>query len=299
MSEKPDWLALREQISALDAEFDRLCSRQPGGLVGHFWRMNVPYFRSLYLTGKLRVYPLPGPYVPIRIPDREMLDELFRDSRASISSEKLVDIPRELLFPKPKRGRPRKLPSGASNDLRCSERHARRLLASGKPRERQHREPDYNEAHILDMRKRRAELIRQAQHAEAFGSLVHLLDVLIRGWRQSLGSPVTSKAYQLADKLVEFNGLPAALVLAGFPLQAAAQEIGISSATLRRMLGHKLKELRRRSAEFQADLARLDVSNITLKPPAKARRLVEADDSAWSQQTTFQQRETLRPPFHA
>jgi hypothetical protein len=221
----------------------------------------------------------------------ELAAELMK-SPILFPSAYMGDIPEELIFPKPKRGRPRKTPLEAVKSLGCTERHARRLVASERPRERHREKPDEEMSWILEMRTKRADLVRELEAEEAIKALALGLDYLNRGRSKvRVIPPVQPQVRRMAEDLVQREGLPAAAVICGYAwgegLSFACHVLGVSLATVSRMFKGSRKELSDRGEELRDNLPKSDLSKISLERPKSQRRCVADDTSAWADQTNW------------
>jgi len=243
MSEKSRSDALRQEIWRIKHEFDlrdleaqRLrqeiyeTGRLPGGACTLFWLGETAYLRQIYETGRINRRPLPtrSEWVAVEIPP-EILFELETAPTDALAA--CVEIPDELLWlnlqsPKRKRGRPRnKALQALANSQRCSIRHARRLLASGKQRERVRKYLSPSEEWALQQQKKRAKLVQALEQELSINQLAHCLNLSYH-WEayttaldnsdddlvvRLLSAETNSWARQLAERMAAEKGSLAAL----------------------------------------------------------------------------------------
>jgi hypothetical protein len=219
----------------------------------------------------------------------------------SSSVEQSMTIPDDVLFPKPKRGRPRNdtLRSYA-NDLRCSLRHARRLVATSKPRRRdRERQPDVIEA--LQARQKRAALVREMEEEMEKETVESYLSFAI-SYLRNKGRTVTSYSEedcQLARELVKQEKTliaPVLIVSAAMGSKSFhidAKILRISLATIYRHCGCRIDEFRRRGQDLVLALAVVDWKKMAnMELPKRKRSVVSRPDTAWEvlEQALFHQR---------
>lgn len=277
MSQKPRLLEIHSQICDLDnryrdaqdtspmfpTNFRRLAQRNRNRLL-----------RAIYETG---VVPRKSvetlvPAMPVACDD-ERLGALLGMPETQLSHED-VQIPEELLYPKPKRGRPRSSEwSQHASSLNCSQRHARRLLSEGRTRTRDRsRYPD-DVVEALAARKKRAALKRELEKIDILSDLERMIDYLGRGREAVLSAPIVSAdARRLATRLVGAHGSEAALLLCGFAfggsLKLASIGLTMSRATIYRRFGSQLEFLRECGMALAAGLQQYGLAHI-----AKTRRI--------------------------
>jgi hypothetical protein len=229
----------------------------------------------------------------IPIPD-ELLAEWLAMPSPSIKQS--LTIPDDVLFPKAKRGRPRNNAlRRQANDLQCSPRHARRLLATSKPRQRSRERLPEDVIQALQARQKRAALVREMEEEIKEETVVSYLSFAISYLRNKgyTVHPYLEVDCQIARELVkQEEGLIAPVLIVSTAMgsksfQIAANLLGISRATIYRHWGSRLDEFRRRARDFLA-LAVVDVGNLELREGK--RRVCTSPDTAWEEQTTFQQR---------
>jgi hypothetical protein len=183
MSPNSRWLELERKIDELDARYDGTKSFAPTpfwSYMSRCWERRHAYLSQIYRTGVV-----PRRYVgslavreTMPIPD-DLLDDLLAMLPLSPSVEQSVTIPDDVLFPKPKRGRPRNdALHRQANDLQCSPRHARRLLATSKPRQRDRERRPADVIEALQAHQKRAALVRALQAEEVVSYLSHVIRYL-------------------------------------------------------------------------------------------------------------------------
>jgi hypothetical protein len=229
----------------------------------------------------------------IPIPD-ELLAELLATPSPSIKQS--LTIPDDVLFPKAKRGRPRNdALRRQANELQCSPRHARRLLATRKPRQRERERKPNDVIDALQARQKRAALVREMEEEMEAETVVWYLSFAISFLRNKgyTVHPYSEVDCQIARELVKHEeGLIAPVLIVSTAMGSksfhiAAKQLGMSRATIYRHWGSRLDEFRRRARYFLA-LAVIDVRNLELRKGK--RRVCTSPDTAWEEQTTFHQR---------
>ena len=302
MSEKSACHELREQIWLLDAQFEIREPREPKdsnpvNAVQRLRQCEAPYLREIYLTGHITRPSLARhwePSRPVEIP-AEILESLGTDS-AKTAPKIPSELLHELLWPKRKRGRPRNEALQALVKLqKCSDRHARRLLAFGKQRERVREHLRPSEEWALQQRAKRAELVRDLKENELRDDLARVLDVLTRGWeRVWLSSSVSPQARELAKQMVDARGIETALLICGFALgeidlRFASKTLGVSRSTIYRRFRGRLTWLKTRGKDLATTLPSADLSKVVDAPLLVKRRYsdTEENENAWAMQTTF------------
>ena len=299
MSEKSACHELREQIWLLDAQFEIREPREPKdsnpvNAVQRLRQCEAPYLREIYLTGHITRPSLPRhwePSRPVEIP-AEILESLGTDS-AKTAPKIPSELLHELLWPKRKRGRPRNEALQALVKLqKCSDRHARRLIASGKQRKRVRERPSLTEDWALQQREKRAALVQALKEENALYHLAYGLDVLKRGLETVCLSPdLSSWARQLAAKMAKHQGIVTALLICGFALgrnalRLASIHLGSSRSTIYRMVRGHVRSLRRHGETLRdCDLSQV----VGAENRSKARQVItEESENAWSLQTNWQ-----------
>jgi hypothetical protein len=302
MSRNSHWLELQRKISEIDARFDAektfefVPATASCNAVSRHWELyrehRHPYLCQIYWTGAVPRRDVGS--LAVREAVRETIpipDELLAKP-PSIGIR--LTIPHELLCPKPKRGRPRNeaLRSHA-NDLRCSLRHSRRLLATRKPRQRDRERQSDDVLEALQARKTRTALVREMK-AEAVMSYLSFAISYLSGKKFT----VTKVDSKLARKLVKHEKelAPAVLIvtiaMGSKSFHNAAKLLGVSQATIYRNWGSRLDEFRRRGRDLVA-LAVVDLKKMAnMKLPKRKRGVVSRPDNAWEmlEQTLFPQR---------
>ena len=266
MSRNSRSLQLQGKICELDARYDGKKNFAPTsfGSAASRWReRRHPYLCEIYRTGATlrRAVGSLAVRKTIPIPD-ELLAMLSPPIRQSVT------IPNELLFPKPKRGRPRHdALRRKANDLRCSLRHARRLLGKGKPRQRnrEHQPDDVIEA--IQARQKRAALVREMKE-EAVMSYLNCAISRLR--REEFTINLVRRLVKQEKGLIA-PVLIVTIAMGSKPFHIAAKLLGVSQATIYRACGSRLGEFRRRGRDLLA-LAVVDPAK--LKLPKRKRAVV-------------------------
>jgi hypothetical protein len=217
------------------------------------------------------------------------------------SIKQSLTIPDDVLFPKPKRGRPCNGPlHRQANDLQCSPRHARRLLASSKPRQRDRERQPEDVIEARQARQKRAALVREMEEEIKEETVESYLSFAI-SYIRNKGGTVTSYSEedcQLARELVKQEKTligPVLIVSAAMgskSLHIAGKILRISRATLYRQYRGQLDDLRRRARDLVA-LAVVDWKKMAnMKLPKRKRSAVSRPDTAWElqEQALFHQR---------
>ena len=295
MSRKSRCLDLQREIAELDARYGgkkdaafssatQLCS-----LASRHRASRRPYLCEIYRTGivprkavesLVSIEPLQIPASLLNVPAQK--------------AEDLPPTPEELLFPKAKRGRPgnHKLHSQA-DDLQCSTRHARRLLADSRLRQRDREPHPADVVEALRAREERATLVREMKVEEVVSYLTYALDLL----RNDLltMSPDSALDCRPAREWVKREGLVTPVLIVAAALGAksfrnAGKLLGLSRATLYRQ-SKQVDELRRRGREIAESIAVAGAKCLAKeKPPERKRTFVTRAKSEWEKQTTYQQR---------
>jgi len=302
MSRNSRWLELQRRISEIDARFDAEktfefvpATASCNAVSRHrerYWEHRHPYLCQIYWTGAVPRRDVGS--LAVREAVRETIpipDELLAKP-PSIGIR--LTIPHELLCPNPKRGRPRNeaLRSHA-NDLRCSLRHSRRLLATNKPRQRdRERQPD-DVLEALQARKKRSALVREMKAEAVMAYLSCAISYLRK--KEFTVNLFSEEDSRFARRWVKGRGLVAPVFMISVRMGAksfrnAGKLLGMSRATLYRKYGNQLDDLRRRAAALLA-IAVVDwkkMANMNL--PKRKIGVVSRPDSAWEEQTIFHQR---------
>jgi hypothetical protein len=179
-----------------------------------------------------------------------------------------VTIPNELLFPKPKRGRPiNRALHRQAHDLQCSKRHARRLVPNGKPRQRsrEHQPDDVIEA--IQARQKRTALVREMKE-EAVMSYLNCAISRLR--REEFTINLVRRLVKREKGLIA-PVLIVTIAMGSKPFHIAAKLLGVSQATIYRACGSRLGEFRRRGRDL---LAVAVVDPAKLKLPKRKRAVV-------------------------
>lgn len=254
MSRNSRSLQLQGKICELDARYDGKKNFAPISFCSAVSRLREqrhPYLCEIYRTGivQRKAVRSLAPRKEIRIPDALL-------TMPSPPIKQSVTIPNELLFPKPKRGRPRNVTlRRQANDLRCSSRQARRLLANGKPRHRdRERQPD-DVIEVLKAREERKALVREMKAEAVVFYLTCALDLLNN--KMLTTSPYSKLGCRLARRWVKKQGLVAPVLMISYAMGAnsfrnAGKLLGMSRATLYRNYGSQLDDLRRRAPDLLA-----------------------------------------------
>ena len=301
MSEKSACHELREQIWLLDAQFEIREPREPKdsnpvNAVQRLRQCEAPYLREIYLTGHITRPSLPRhwePSRPVEIP-AEILESLGTDS-AKTAPKIPSELLHELLWPKRKRGRPRNVALHALvESQRCSERHSRRLIASGKQRKRVRERSSLTEDWALQQREKRAKLVQALEQELSINELAYWLNLSYH-WEaytkalkngdddlvdRLLSAEPNSWARQLAERMAAEKGSLAAL---GFVRQSLGlrPSVSVSRSTMYRRfprLHTSCKTLR----EYDPSQA---VNALNRSKPRRPVR--EENENAWTIQTTF------------
>jgi hypothetical protein len=293
MSRNSRWLELQRKICELDARYDGKKSFTPTSFcsAASRWREHRhPYLCEIYRTGAVPRRAVESLAARKRIP---VPDELL--AMPSPHIEQSVAIPDDVLFPKPKRGRPRNdALRRQANDLQCSLRHARRLVANGKLRQRsRERQPD-DVIEALQARQKRADLVREMEEETVVSYLSFAISyVRNKGYTVH---PYSEVDCRLARRWVKNQGMVAPVLMISAVMRAksfriARKLLGMSRATLYRKYGSQLDDLSRRAKELLA-LAVVDWKKMAnMKLPKRKRNVVTRPDSAWEEleQTLFYQ----------
>lgn len=292
MSEIHCSFMLRWQIDRLDEQVSKWCEIEKNERWRRWFLGNAEYVRELYLTGKLRPQKLSEYRAPV-----VLLDDFLQWFPASDSFGTL-DIPEEILFPKPKPGRPQKYDRFTVSQFGCSERHARRLVAAKKGLERQRRTPSPLEQLVLEKHRERKVLMRELKVESRIDALALGIDRLY--W--TAGRYVNcSQSRKIAKEIIERTGsVVAALVLVGFgigkDLGFASGTLKCSEITVRRTLKEKLGALRGAGKGLPQFVAKGGEIQDLFKPYTSAQpnrcETIE-EESAWETQTQYRQRRTF------
>jgi hypothetical protein len=294
MSRNSRSLELQGKICELDTRYDGKKSFAPTSFcsaMSPFWERRHPYLCQIYRTGAVPrrdVGSLAVRRETIPIPD-DVLAMLSPPVKQSLT------IPDDVLFPKRKRGRPRNdALHRQATGLRCSLRHARRLLANGKPRHRERQPHDVIEA--LQARRERAAIVRQIQAEAVMSFLRYAIGYLRKKeFTANLFSGVDSRLAGMLVKHEKGLSVPVLIVstaMGSKSLRLPAKVLGVSSAKLYRQYGSQLDDVRRRASELLA-VAVVDWKKMAnMKLPKRKRGVVSRPDSAWekAEQTLFRQR---------
>jgi hypothetical protein len=261
------------------------------------WERRHPYLCQIYRTGEVPRRDVGSLAVreTITIPD-DVLAELLAMPSPSIKQS--LTIPDDVLFPKPKRGRPRNdALRRQANDLQCSARHARRLLATSKPRQRdRERQPDVIEA--LQACQKRAALVREMEEETEEETVVSYLSFAISYLRNKTVTSYSEEDCRLARRWVEYQGLVAPVLIVSAAMGSKsfhidridAKILRISRATIYRHYGSRLDEFRRRAQDLLG-LPVVDWKKMAnMELPKRKRGVLSRPDTAWEEQTTFRQR---------
>lgn len=300
MSEKSRWSELHEEIFKLDAEFPSRYTPTKCNAVERLRSKRCGFLRGIYKTGQIRRPSLPirSYRVSLREIPRDVLEALLTNPAPS-GKKTFVEIPDDVLLPKRRRGRPRNESLRAlAKEQRCSERHARRLLASGKQREPMRERLSSDEAWALQQREKRAALVQALKQEDVLNLIAHMLDILHRDVETVCLSPdISGRARPWAVSMANHSGIDQALLICGFALgnnavRSASISLGVSRSTICRTVRGKLHRLRSRGAELARALVDvdLDLSQVPDAPVRTgSRRLVtEQGENASSAQTTYQ-----------
>ena len=302
MSEKSQCSDLRGQIWLLDQQFEprELKPANWTSAAERLRKQEAPYLREVYRIGRPALRPPPKHWeVPqqreqLEIP-REILLEL--EVRPRDAAAACVRIPDELLWPKRKRGRPRnKTLHTLAKSQRCSERHARRLLASGEQRKRVRRSLGPDEHWALQQREKRAALLQALKQEEALDRLSRILTVLncwdayekaykerdSEGVVMLLSSEVGASVRQFVKRMLDEKGVVEATVICGFALpgiglRLASIHLGLSRNTIYRRFRGRLQSLRTQG----------EILRTTALPDAGSQivEITKETENAWAQQT--------------
>jgi hypothetical protein len=176
-------MALTRQIWQLDKQFDLRVeaaelSETSGSAAGRCRIQQARRLRETYKSGHIPRPSLPPPHSQeVRAP--EIPWDLLNSLEARPTNPAFATaIPDDVLWPKRKRGRPRnKALQALANSQRCSIRHARRLLASGKQRERVREHLSPTEEWALQQRKKRAKLVQALEQELSIDQLAYWLNL--------------------------------------------------------------------------------------------------------------------------
>jgi hypothetical protein len=317
MSEKSECSDLREQIRQLDEQFEfreeareaqkiSLTGRFPHGACSVIRIARARRLREIYKTGCIVRPSLPTRWDPVEIPP-EIWPNSVEEVRPRDAAAACVEIPdellyqkHELLYSKRKRGRPRNQALRAlAESQRCSIRHARRLLASGRKRERVRESPSSEEEWALQQQEKCAKLLQALEREQCINDLTYMLNLLNhwdaynKAWEDCdydlvarlLLSEISASARQFAQRMVANRGTAEALVICGlaFPsigLRYPSIKLGVSHSTIYRRFCGRLKDLR--------DVG--EILRTTALPNADASQIADVTEeieSPWSQQTTW------------
>jgi hypothetical protein len=244
---------------------------------------------EIYKTGLITRPSLPthsGPLRLTKIPD-DILGVLLV-SRPDTAKKTFLEIPGDVLWPKRKRGRPRNETLAAlAKSQRCSERQARRLLASSKQRKRVRETPIPDEKWALQQREKRAQLVQALKHENDLNRIACTLENLNPDWAGALFE-VNIRVRELAEQMVAKAGTATVLLKCSFALQSiglrfALNALGCSRSTIYRKFSGRLDSLRTDGEILRA----YDLSQVDTQIGSKPRRpSAEETENAWSVQTT-------------
>jgi len=331
MSEKSQCSRLREiwqldeqfefREEAQDAEKIRQTRLLPRGVCSRFWIARARRLQEIYKTGCITRRPLPTRSEQVEIPPECLVKcadvgettatgrpiTVPVEVRSGDAATTYVKIPDEvlypkdeLLYPKRRRGRPRNQAVQAlANSQRCSIRHARRLLTSGKQRKRVRESPSSEEEWALQQRKKRAKLIQALKQEQFTNHLAYRLNLLNhweaykKAWEDCdyglvdnlLSSEISASTRQFAERMVADKGIAEALVICNFAfprlgLRCASIQLGVSRSTIYRRFRGRLKSLRHAGETLRTTaLPDADVPQVA--------GIMEPIETPWSQQTTW------------
>jgi hypothetical protein len=180
-----------------------------------------------------------------------------------------------VLWPKGERGRPRNETLAAlAKSQRCSERQARRLLASSKQRKRVRETPTADEKWALQQREKRAQLVQALKHENDLNRIACTLENLNPDWAGALFE-VNIRVRELAEQMVAKAGtvlLKCSFALQSIGLRFALNALGCSRSTIYRKFSGRLDSLRTDGEILRAyDLSQVD-TQIGSKPPRPSAR---------------------------